>query len=168
MHIFVIDCQEKLFPFIQNNEELLQQLLFFTKAIELLSLPITIFEQYPKGLGRTIEPLRRPDVVTKTTFACTPFPVEAKEAMHIVLTGIETHICIYQTALELLSAGKKVTVIADCVGSRREIDHLLALQDLSQHSVEISTAERLVYQLLKTSQHPMFRPIVELIKKRSS
>src|SRR5262245_9582574 len=131
--LLVIDMQEKLVPKIHGADAVVRNVSFLIDGARLLGLPVQATEQYPKGLGPTVAALRdrlpeRPD---KVGFSCCAVPsvVESlQEAARpkVLLAGIETHVCVQQTALDLLNRGFRVYVAADAVGSRYPLDHELA------------------------------------------
>lgn len=173
--VAVIDMQEKLFPFIHNKEELAKKVQKTVAFCRRLKIPLIVTEQYPKGLGATL-----PDIVqalgdsykplTKTVFSCFALPefvaaVERTEAETVVLVGIETHICVMQSALTGLSWGAHdIVVLADCVGSRTEGNHRLGLDRMRDEGVIISSMEMFFYEILgeaKTEEHKL---VFDLLK----
>jgi nicotinamidase-related amidase len=137
--LVLIDFQERLFPHVHEHQRVLARIDLLIFAANLLCVPILLTEQYPKGLGRTIEEIRQalPEAqpLEKMDFSCVSAPgfCERLAALHrdqIVLTGIETHICVAQTALDLSSQGSHVFVVADATASRRPLDAQTALRRL--------------------------------------
>ena len=166
----MIDIQEKLLNAVINKEQLEKKAKILAKTAEILNLPFFITEQYPQGLGKTIKGL---DNGTKT-FVKTSFNALLEDDIvvelnkigkkQIVLFGIETHICVYQTAIALQQKGFDVTLIKDASGSRSEIEHKSAIEILAQNGIKIKTTEMILFELLKSSKHSMFKEIQALIK----
>lgn len=172
--IFVqVDIQEKLFPHISNNEELEKNLLILLKGLKLHEIPFIINEQYKKGIGETIPSLREltdeyPHF-EKTTFSCcgNEDGLEAIKALGrntVILAGIETHVCVLQTALDLLEEGFKVVLVTDCVNSRKQSDKDMAIKRLIQAGVIPTTYESLLFELTVNAKHPVFKEISKLVK----
>ena len=170
----IIDIQEKLLNAVFNKEEVLKNSKILAEASRLLSIPTIVTEQYPKGLGSTVEGVKEclnneVQYLEKNAFSA--LRVEnIKEALtkynkkQVILCGIETHICVYQTALELINEGYEVTLVKNACGSRSEYEYDSAIEDLRFKGVSIKTAEMVLFELLKTSKHPNFKEIQTLIK----
>src|SRR5215470_7291302 len=128
--VLVIDVQEKLIGKIRDHQHLVRNIAFLIDGARLLSLPVLATEQYPKGLGPTVPELaqRLPERPDKVAFSCCAVP-SVTETLHrqarpkVVLAGIEAHVCVMQTALDLLGQDFRVFLAADAVGSRYAIDH---------------------------------------------
>ncbi len=169
MHLVVIDMQEKLFPHIHEKDEVLLNTYKLVKAFEVLGLPITFTEQIK--LGETIKPLSNlaKDVVKKTSFSCMGEDEFLKRIMGdrvFVLTGIETHICVLQTAIDMLKYGFKVFVSADCTSSRKEYDKNIAIKRMIQEGIKISTSESIIYEILRDAKHEKFKEILNIVKMK--
>lgn len=172
--LVIIDVQEKLFPHVHEPERLLARLDLLIAAARIMGIPLIITEQYPKGLGPTIEPVRRliPDVraLTKMEFSCVPAP-GFKEALaslgrdQIVLAGIEAHICVAQTALDLAGEGQRVFVAADATSSRRPVDAQIAWQRMGKGGVTLSTSEAVVFEWLRRAGTDEFKSLQSKVKK---
>jgi hypothetical protein len=171
----IIDMQEKLLAAMPVPEKLLLGVAFITEVAQLLHVPILISEQYPQGLGPTIASLKDKSdlpVIAKTTFsafACEAWrkTLERTGCRTICLAGMETNICVMQTALNLLDAGYRVQLITDAVQARRTHDHDLALQRLTHAGATITTAETLAFEWLGDASDPAFKQISQLVKQRS-
>ena len=136
------------------------------EAFKLLNIPIHLSEQYPKGLGHTLEPI-------KNALRCEPFEkTRFSSANHIlsepvsswVLVGIETHVCVLQTAYDLLAAKKQVIIPLDATSSRSQVDYESALDELKSLGARITTCETLLFELLLDAQAVQFKSISKLIK----
>lgn len=167
----MIDMQEKLVAATNANTEV-QNAKKLLKTAEALSVPTIITEQYPKGLGGTVEELKefcKDNVFEKTSFSAIAESNIAQKIAniapkHIVLFGIEAHICVYQTALSLLEEGYDVYMVTDASASRDDFQHKTALKLMEGAGVKITTSEIVIFELLKTSKHPNFKEIQALIK----
>ena len=166
--ILCIDVQDKLTKMLLNCNEIKNNTFKLMKTASILNIDTIITEQYPKGLGGTIDEIKSIKdfkIIEKTSFSAVQtnnFPEIKKE--NIIIFGIETHICVYQTALDLMQKGKKVVVISDCCASRTENNHLTALNALQQQGAIIETLEMVLFQFLKSSHHPNFKQVQGLIK----
>lgn len=172
--VFVqVDVQERLFPFIQNKEELEKNLNILIKGLKLHEIPIIVNEQYKKGIGETIASLREltddyPHF-EKTTFSCCGnedglAAIKATGKKFVILAGIETHVCVLQTALDLLEEGLQPVLVTDCVNSRKQSDKDMAIQRLIQAGVIPTTYESLLFELTVNAKHPVFKEISKLVK----
>lgn len=173
--LVIIDVQERLLPNITGNESIIKHIKLLLKSAQLLSIPIKYTEQYPKGLGYTasdISCLLAPETprFEKVHFSCCDEPgfIEflGKEREQIVLAGIETHICVLATALDLLKEGYSVIVASEASGSRREQHHLAALGTLSQCGALVLPTESIVYQWLGVSGTPEFKQLLPYFKEQ--
>ncbi len=164
----------KAFPRHRGGDRLLANALRLVRAAQILGIPVLATEQYPKGLGPTLESLAAliPDRPAKTSFHCLGAPgvVEGLAALgvrHVTLAGIEAHVCVAQTALELLALGYGVQVPADAVGSRFAIDREFALRRLELAGAIVSTTEAVLFEWLGGAEHARFKEISALIKERA-
>ncbi|MBI2804917.1 MAG: hydrolase [Planctomycetes bacterium] len=171
--VLVVDVQEKLMPKILGAEALIRNSVFLLDAARLLDVAIHATEQYPKGLGPTVAPLaqRVPHRPEKVGFSCCAIP-ELTEAFRangqtrIVLVGIETHVCVLNTALDLLAANFHVYLAIDALGSRYAIDHEIALRRLERAGAILTTVETCVFEWMGGSRHPAFKQISALVQER--
>jgi hypothetical protein len=168
-----IDIQEKLFPHMQEMEQLEQNLITLLAGLKILEIPYLVTEQYPKGLGFTILPLKMAfenhSAIEKMAFSCCDEPVfantlSATGKKNVILCGIETHVCILQTALDLLEIGYQPIVIDDCVSSRKLSDKQTAIERMRQEGVIISSLESLLFELTRYSGTETFKAISRLVK----
>jgi len=171
--LILIDVQGKLAQIVHESEAMLKNIEILIQGCKILNIPIVWLEQNPAGLGRTLpqllEHLSGHHPLEKYTFnACdTPSIVEAITASGVtewLVCGIETHICVYQTALGLLSRGYKVEVVADCVSSRTEANIKLALKKLRDNGVGLTSLEMCFFEMLKDARQEEFKKLLTLIK----
>lgn len=168
--ILVIDVQEKLLNAVFNKDLLAKKAKIVVDAANILSLPIIVTEQYPKGLGETVDGIKNSaKVFEKTAFNALSDPLLLSELKQsgknqIIIFGIETHICVHQTVAALIEAGFDVTVVKDACGSRTEAEYLAALTCMEKNGAKIKTTEMVLFELLKSAKHPSFKEIQSLIK----
>lgn len=171
--LVVVDVQGKLALLMHEKESLFANIQVLIKAAKILNIPVLWCQQAPKALGVTLpqisELLEDNEPVDKFCFSCCdsePFKakLEDLDKKQVLLCGIETHVCIYQTAVQLKLTGCETTVIADAVSSRTESNKTLALNKMQAMGIDISTTEMALFELLKTAEHPNFRQIAKLIK----
>ncbi len=172
--VFVqVDVQEKLFPHILDKEELEKNLVILVKGLKLHNIPIIVNEQYKKGLGETIPTLK--ELVNeyphfeKTTFSCCGNEnaleaIKLTNKKFVILAGIETHVCVLQTALDLLEEGLQPILVTNCIGSRKQNDKDIAIKRLIQAGVIPTTYESLLFELTKNAKNPIFKEISNLVK----
>ena len=167
----IVDIQEKLLNAVFNKEVLKNKSVILTKVARILDIPVVITEQYPKGLGNTVEEIKS-NIFNATYFEKTDFNALTDDCLYkllkdkeqIVIMGIEAHICVYQTAMALLNEKFSVTVVKDACGSRQESEYENALEVLEKNGAQIKTAEMIIFELLKSAKHPNFKEIQTLIK----
>ncbi len=171
--LVVVDIQEKLTPLMVDHERLLSKCKILIEGIQLLNIPTVLTEQYPKGLGGTVEPIKQSlkeyDPIEKMTFSCTGEPnfnltIEERYHENIILCGIESHVCVLQTAIDLQDAGHRPIVVADAVSSRNEYDKKVAMQRLAAEGIRTTTVEAILFELCKVSGTDQFKAISRLVK----
>jgi nicotinamidase-related amidase len=172
--LLIVDVQEKLFPLVEHPCEILEKMQKLIKGCNLFHLKTIVSEQYPKGLGTTIEPLKEvlpSDAVyfSKTAFGCSNDPV-LKEAIEKsgrsqwIVAGIEAHVCIYQTVRGLIDAGKQVVVVNDAISSRDIYDFSSAIAEMRDLGARIASVETVLFDLMEDASRPEFRDLSALIK----
>jgi len=174
--LLVCDVQERLFPAMDadHREEVVRNLKILATAARRLGLPILVTEQYPKGLGHTLQELLDAlgpgiEAYPKVAFSCCAVDsvrsrLQATGARHVVLTGIEAHVCVLMSALDLIAAGYTVHVAADAVTSRTQANWRLAMDQLRQAGVVVTATETIVFQLLGQADTDEFRDLARLIR----
>ena len=172
--LVLIDVQEKLMPAMANQARLAARIQLMIKGCGLLKVPIVVTEQYPKGLGPTVPDvqllLSNANVVTKaekTMFsvraAAEAFSGLAGQGItNLVLVGIETHVCVAQSALDLLANGFEVHVCTDAVGSRKPSDHETALRRMENSGVIPTTVEAVLFEWCENANHESFKTISQV------
>ncbi|RJP64088.1 MAG: hydrolase [Candidatus Abyssobacteria bacterium SURF_17] len=171
--LLVIDYQEKLLAAFNDTEELLQNCAKLIKFAKILKLPILWTEQYPKGLGKTVEEvskeLSRLKPVEKLSFSCFGEPAFVEQlsrhsSTQLMLCGIETHICVEQTALDAVNAGYQVHIVADACASRKIHDHHIGLRKMEGAGALVTCTEMAMYEILGRSDVPEFREVLKIVK----
>jgi nicotinamidase-related amidase len=169
--LLVVDIQDKLIRTIREGELVIANTARLVRAAGSLGMPCWATEQYPQGLGPTVESLREliPHRSAKTFFHCCEVAeiveqLHGRSIRHITLAGIEAHVCVAQTALELMGMGFRVQVPADAVASRAHIDWEFALRRLEHAGVVVTTTEATLFEWVERSDHPQFKSISGLIK----
>jgi len=153
----LIDVQEKLFPVMSNKDELLKKTVALVKGLQLLNIPLIVSEQYPEGLGETKSELKRQisdtaNFYTKSTFSCLEEERVLKNILvnkrnQVIVFGIETHICVLQTCIDLIKKGHEVCVVVDACASRNVLDKNVAIERLKQEGVFVTSVESILFEL---------------------
>ncbi|MBQ7126932.1 isochorismatase family protein [bacterium] len=172
--LLIIDIQEKLLNAVYNKDIVEKKSQILAKTASILNIPTIVTEQYPQGLGATVDSIKslidaNSEIYEKTEFNAMLNPkikeaVLSKNKKTVILLGIESHICVYQTAEALQQDGFKVVVAADAVSSRSEYEYSLAMSNLKNININVKSAEMIVFELLKSAKHPNFKEIQQLIK----
>ncbi|MGZ5442293.1 MAG: hydrolase [Thermoanaerobaculia bacterium] len=174
--LVVIDVQERLMPVIHERFDVERNIERLIRGAHVLGVPAIVTEQYVKGLGPTVEPLRRAleetsghRPIEKDCFSahgCAPFAAQlaALDRRQVLIAGVETHVCVYQTARDLLAAGLHVWIVADAVSSRTPRNRDIALQRLVSEGAKLSSTEMALFEMLVVSGTDEFRAIAKLVK----
>ncbi len=171
--LVVVDVQGRLAELMYERDVLFKNIQILIKAANLLSIPVLWTQQQPQSIGETIpqisELLTDNEPINKACFSCCGLEefndkINALGRKQVLLCGIEAHVCIYQTAIELIASGKEVHVIADAVSSRTKGNKAIAIQRMTAEGAKISSTEMAVFELLKTSEHPQFKQVIQLVK----
>ena len=171
--LLVIDVQEKLLPKVPDAKALVRNIAFLIDGARLLGIPVQATEQYPRGLGPTVPELaeRLPERPDKVAFSSCAVP-SVVDTFHraarpkVVLAGIETHVCVLHTALDLLALDFRVYVAADAVGARYPQDHAVALRRMEQAGAVLTTSETCVFEWVGGAGHAQFREVSRLVQER--
>lgn len=172
----MVDMQDRLVPAIAHNEELTRSCSMLLKGLEMLDVPLIATQQYTKGLGMTLPELQQFTEgrwIEKITFSCWREPafrdaVSALGVKQMMVFGTETHICVEQTVLDMLEAGFEVYLIADCVGSRFDIDRDTALRRMERAGAIVTTSEAALFELTEAGGTDTFRAVSRLVKNREA
>jgi len=171
--LLIIDIQERILPVISNYERVIEYTLKLIKSFKVIGLPIYYTEQYPKGLGQTakaiLDELEDIKPFDKMSFSCSGAgnlfeEFRKKNLSQIVICGIESHVCVQQTVLDLIENGFQVNLAADAVSSRKEIDYQTAFQRMRHHGAEVTTTESILFELLNVCGTLQFKEVSKIVK----
>lgn len=169
----VIDYQEKLIPAISNRESLIQKSRTLLSGLSALGVPMVVSEQYKKGLGPTApvidELAANAPHIEKLSFSCCDTPelmdaISKMEKRFIIICGIEAHVCVLQTVIDLIEKDYRPVLVTDCVGSRFEADKEAAVSRAMQEGAIITTCEALLFELTRQAGTDVFKTISKLVK----
>lgn len=170
--LVVIDVQEKLAPLIAGHERIVWNIGRLLQGAKILGLPAVATEQYPQGLGGTLAELAARidgDIPEKLHFSCTAcgelFTKLAERDIHkLLLCGIEAHVCVQQTALDLLAAGFRVYLAVDAIGARFDVDRDVALRRMEISGATLTTTESALFEWCEVAGTPQFKQISQLVR----
>jgi nicotinamidase-related amidase len=167
----LVDMQEKLFPYIVGNEIIVKKVKTLMEGMKALEVPMMAAQQYPKGLGNTIEELRPyfSKYHDKMTFSCCGNEALVKElheqnSKNVIVAGIEAHICVLQTVIDLKEFGFQPIVVVDAIGSRTRSDYEIALERMKYEGAILTTVESILFELCYQAGSDAFRTISRLVK----
>lgn len=171
--LILVDVQGKLASIMHDSEELLANLSKLVQGANLLDVPIIWLEQYPKGLGPTADVLQE-HLVENEPIAKMSFSAYGNETFsdqlravkrdNVLVAGIESHICVYQTVRDLLHANLNVEVVVDCISSRTQSNCEIGINKMTELGAKQTSVEMALFELLGTAEHPKFREVSKLIK----
>ncbi len=179
--LVLIDVQEKLTSVMHNREEMIENQIKLIKAVQLLEIPIIWLEQNPLKMGNTIPELSNlmqdQAPISKMSFSCCGCSefmekLDKLHRKHILIAGIETHVCVYQTAIDLIRAGYAAEVVTDATSSRTPTNKEVALTKINACGMPTSgtghgnttTTEIAIFELMRTAEHPCFRQMLKIVK----
>ena len=171
--ILLIDVQERLVQAMSRKDELLRNLEILLKGGNIFGMPVLWAEQHPKGLGPTVPALSAllpgQQPIIKRSFSCCghePFlqALNALQRKQMLVAGIETHVCVFQTALELHNLGYAVQVVSDAVSSRTPANNQIGLDRLRAEGITLTSTEMALFELLKVAEGAQFKEILTLVK----
>jgi nicotinamidase-related amidase len=174
LSLVVVDIQEKFRPAVPLFDTIAANSEILIRAFKTLSIPIVATEQYPKGLGPTVEPVASAlgqmiKPLEKKMFSCLGADgfvqqLDQYEINTVCICGIETHVCVYQTVLDLLEKGMNVVLAADACGSRKELDHSTAIRRMEACGAIVMTVEMILFDLLGSAENKFFKEVQRLVK----
>jgi nicotinamidase-related amidase len=172
--VLVVDVQEAFRDAIGNFSTIASNIARAVSGFDLLGLPILVTEQYPKGLGPTAEEIRfsmadKFEPIEKTAFSAfgaadVRIKLEDLAAKQVLLCGVETHVCVNQTAHDLLGNGYAVHLLTDCIGSRFDHDKAAGLEKMRSSGVIFSSVEMALFEVMQDAKHEKFKEVQALIK----
>lgn len=169
----IIDIQERLFPVMDGKENLLANCTRLIEGLRILGIPMSVTQQYSKGLGNTVNEIGAlfPEFtpIEKNTFSCMDEPLFAVHLSNsgktnVLICGIESHVCVLQTAVDLKENGYHPIVIADCISSRNPEEKQIALNRFLLEGIRISTTESILFELTRYSGTAEFKAISKIVK----
>lgn len=171
--VLVIDIQERLVAALEKDI-ITEKAAKLVAAAKILNIPVIVSEQYPKGLGNTVNSIKlnldnSTEFIEKTSFSLLREEgfldkLKSYGKKQIVICGIETHICVYQTALELIEAGFEVVIAKDICASRNKYEFKAGIEAMKNSGAKISCLEIIIFEWLKGAKHPKFKEVQALIK----
>ncbi len=168
-----VDYQTRILPAMHGIEPLLSRSVTLLKGLQLLNIPVILTRQYPKGLGDTVPEIQAVTdgcpVLDKTTFSCYDASsvreaLEASGRKTVLVFGIEAHVCVLQTVIDLIDNGYQAVLVEDCISSRKPSDMTAAQIRAQQEGARISTCEAILFELMRISGTPVFKEISKLVK----
>ena len=171
--LLVIDVQERIFPAIAEPDMLRRTIPLLIEGMKLLEIPVIVTEQYVTGLGPTIQEIatRITEVerIEKSSFSCCDEPrfmldLASSGKDYVIIAGIESHVCVLQTAIDLQQNGYHPVVVEDCISSRNLNDKRIALERMNSEGVIVTTFEAILFELLRYSGGETFRAISKIVK----
>lgn len=171
--LLIVDVQERLAPAVEDGDRAIDRCAVLMQGAAAMGVPVVVSEQYPKGLGPTVAPLRdhapADAIFDKVHFSCAADPdlaaaIADAGRQQVVIAGMEAHVCVLQTALGLAAEGYDVFVVADAVASRRAESVALALDRLRAAGVTVCNAEMVLFEWMHTAGTPEFRTVSRLIR----
>jgi nicotinamidase-related amidase len=169
----IIDFQERIFPAIHEHEKLSKNVPLLIEGLKALDMHIIVTEQYVKGLGPTVpeiaEKLQGIERIEKSSFSCCDEPrfmmdLATTGKDFVIIAGIESHVCVLQTVIDLQQSGYHPVVVEDCISSRKPNDKLMAIERMRKEGVVITTYEAILFELLRHSGGETFKAISRLVK----
>jgi nicotinamidase-related amidase len=165
--LLVMDLQVNLVPALVDHETLIANAVWLTRAAQKIGIPVAATEHYPKGLGTLVPEIRKllpsTAVAPKNHFSCVAAKclqgMPGSDRAQVIVLGAEAHVCVMQSALELLEDGKEVYVVADAIASRRAGDKAVALTRMRDEGVRVVTREMVVFEWLCEAGTPLFRDV---------
>lgn len=168
-----IDFQEKLVPAIDNHDAIVERTAILAKGLAEFDIPVAVSQQYTKGLGDTVPTVQEAFAnfayLEKTSFSCCECDeiaawVKSCDKKNVIVCGVEAHICVMQTVLDLIAAGKNVFIPVDCIGSRKPIDLEYGIRRMEKEGAYLATCESVLFELTGGAKSPQFKTISKLVK----
>jgi nicotinamidase-related amidase len=169
----IIDIQEKLFPHMSEKDNLMKRVSILIQGLQFLDVPIITTEQYTRGLGYTIDPIKNLfhgfNSIEKISFSCCDEPLFNDQLKwlrkkYVIIAGIEAHVCVLQTMEDLVEQGLKPVIVEDCISSRRLSDKETAVARMRQDGAIITTSESILFELCRHAGNERFKAISGLVK----
>jgi len=171
--VLAIDFQERVITAMHESEDVIRKTVIFFKGCRILDVPILVMQQYTKGLGGTIAPIKEAlgefEYIEKEIFSSyknEEFKAKLEQSgkTEIIVTGAEAHVCVQQTVLDLLDHGYKVYVLVDCISSRFAMDRKFSMKRMETAGAIFTTMESMLFEMLGSANHPRRKEITQLVK----
>jgi nicotinamidase-related amidase len=171
--LVVVDAQVKLMAAMHEKDQLIKNLVKLVKGAKVLNVPIIVTEQNPRGLGPTIpelaELIKDDPVISKLSFSCCGEEAfmaafDKTERDQILICGMESHVCVYQTAADLLEQGYEVEVVMDAVSSRTPENRAIGWEKCKEYGASLTGVETVLFELLQVAEGPQFKEIFQIVK----
>jgi len=171
--LLIIDIQERIIRVISEYKTVVENTIKLIKGFKVLGIPIYYTEQYPKGLGPTVESIQNElegnEAIQKLSFSCSGAgdlfnELKKNGISQVVVCGVETHVCVQQTVLDLIANDFQVNLAVDAVSSRRVKDYEISLSRMRQHGADITTVEAILFELLNVCGMDKFKQISKIVK----
>lgn len=171
--LLAIDYQKKLVPVMKDPQDFLHRSEILLRGAVKLGIPVIVTQQYTKGLGVTVPEIRNiegiPDGFDKITFSCMrdeniAEALERLSVKNVIVCGLEAHICVLQSVIDLIAEAYNVYVVTDCVASRKDLDKQAALIRAKQEGAYLTTSEAILFELLERAGSDVFKAISALVK----
>ena len=171
--LLVVDIQEKILAVTSRSKQVVENAVKLIKGFKILERPIFITEQYPEGLGNTVDPVKKvleeAEIHQKLTFSCCGIEgltrqIRTQKIDQLVLCGIESHVCVLQTAIDLKEAGYTPVVVMDCISSRKLDNVDLAAERFRHEGIMMTSYESILFELTRSAGAPEFKAISKLVK----
>jgi nicotinamidase-related amidase len=176
--LLIIDVQERLAPAMETAQESIAAISKLVRGAAILDVPIIISEHCAEKIGPTVPQVidacgAEPIIFPKTNFSCfADFQANLGDQLPqnpiLAIAGMETHVCVMQSALDFASAGYNCMLAVDAVASRKAIDREMAIAMMQSHGINLTTVEALLFLWMRTARHPMFGEVLELIKEANN
>lgn len=172
--LITIDIQDRLLPAIHDGARVQRNAAILLQAANILQIPALLTEQYPKGLGRTVPQIRAAagdsPMLEKVHFSAwgddaIRAHIQGLQRPSVVITGVEAHVCVLQTALDMAAAGYRVAVVTDAISSRHPDSAMVARDRMADAGITLATTEMCIFEWLGTASHPAFKALSALIKQ---
>ena len=165
----IVDFQERLVPAIADHEALMERVRILLQGLKVLEIPMTVTQQYTKGLGMSVPEVREASGETEYLDKISFSALEAAEPKihdkkYILVCGMEAHCCVLQTVIDLAGAGYVPVLVTDCIGSRRESDREMAIRRAEQEGAVLTSSEAILFELLKEAGTPLSKAILNIVK----
>lgn len=170
--LLIIDIQERILPAILNSDRVVENALKLARGFKVMGIPVIYTEQYPKGLGGTAAVLKEEltgEAVQKMSFSCFGADNLFKDLVkngitQVIVCGVESHVCVQQSAMDLTANGFQVYLAADAASSRRELDYNTAMDRMRMNGIQVTTTESILFELLNVCGTDEFKAVSKLVK----